>query len=100
MAWSSLVDMELSDEEKLDAVLPMPMDKPDYPCGLRICLTEQELEKLGLDDSCDIGDMIDLRCFAVVTSCSKTDVGCCRIELQITHMACENEMTEDEEDDD
>ena len=98
MAWSKLVDMEMDDEEKLDAVCPMPMPtKASYPYGLRLCLTHKELAKLGLDADCEIGDMIDLRCFAEVTSISKNDYGSgeeCRIELQITHMAAEDEMSE------
>jgi hypothetical protein len=96
MGWSKLIDMELSDDEKLDAYLPMPMDKPDYPCGLRICLTDSELEKLGLEDDCDIGDMIDMRCFGTVTSVHKGDQGS-RIEIQICAMSCENEMREDDQ---
>ncbi len=99
MAWSKLVDLELDDDDKLDMVMPMPMDRPDYPCGLRICLTENELEKLNLDDDCDVGDVIDLRAFAVVTSISKNDGAggqSCRIELQIQKLAVENEMTEED----
>lgn len=96
MAWSKLVDMELSDEDKLDTMMPMPMDRPDYPCGLRICLTKSELDKLGLDTDCEEGDMIDIRAFAVVTSCFKGN-GECRVELQIQKMAVENEMTEEED---
>ena len=100
MAWSKLVDMEMDDEEKLDAVCPMPMPtKASYPYGLRLCLTHKELAKLGLDADCEIGDMIDLRCFAEVTSISKNDYGSgeeCRIELQIQKMAIEDEMGEDE----
>lgn len=99
--WSKLVDMEMDDEEKLDAVCPMPMpSRPSYPYGLRICLTHKELEKLGLDAECNIGDMIDLRCFGTVTSISKNDVGdgeSCRIEIQIEKMAVEEEMGESEE---
>lgn len=98
MAWSKLIDMEMDDEEKLDACCPMPMpSRPNYPFGLRICLTHKELAKLGLDADCEIGDMIDLRCFAEVTSISTNDYGSgeeCRIELQITHMAAEDEMSE------
>ena len=81
MAWSKLVDMELDDEEKLDAAMPIPMaTKPDYPYGLKICLTHQELEKLDLDADCNVGDMIDMRCFGEVTSISK-DGDNCRIEI-------------------
>lgn len=98
--WSKLVSMELDDEDKLDFTAPMPVDRPDYPYGLRICLTEKELGKLGLDGDCEVGDMLDMRCFATVTSISKNDSGggsSCRIELQIEKMAVEDEMAEPED---
>ena len=98
MSWSKLVDMELDDEDKLDAPQPYPMPtKPDYPYGLRISLTEKELKKLGLEMPEKIGDMIDLRAFAVVTCMSQHDNGdgnCCRVELQIQKMSVESEMKE------
>lgn len=92
--------MELDDEDKLDSSGPIPMpSKPDYPYGLRISLTHRELEKLGLEADCEVGDMIDIRCFATVTSVSKSEDGdgqrCC-VELQIEKMAVENEMEEEE----
>ncbi len=99
MAWSKLVDLELDDDDKFDMMMPLPMDRPDYPCGLHICLTERELGKLDLDDDCEVGDVIDLRAFAVVTSISKNDGPAgqsCRIELQIQKLAVENEMTEED----
>lgn len=97
MAWSKLVDLELDDESKVDAVMPMPVDVPDYPYGLRICLTNRELEKLGLDTDVEEGDMIDIRCFGSVRCVTKAN-GDCRVEIQIEKMAVENEMTEDETD--
>jgi hypothetical protein len=85
MAWSKMVDMELDDESKLDAIMPIDMpSKPDYPYGLRICLTHEELDKLGLDHP-NKDDVIDLRAFAVVTSCTQTESEnghTCRVELQ------------------
>jgi hypothetical protein len=100
MAWSKLVDMELDDEDKMDACCPIPCPKPDYPYGLRISLTHKELEKLGLEPDCEVGDMIDIRCFAVVRSVSLNDSDngqtCC-IELQIEKMAVEDEMNESED---
>jgi len=97
--WSKLVDMELDDESQLNAAMPIAMpDKPRYPYGLRICLTHEELAKLGLEADCEIGDVIDLRAFAVVTSVSvnETESGKnCRVELQIEKLAVENESTED-----
>lgn len=101
MAWSKLVDMEMDDEDQLDAIMPIPMkDRPRYPYGLRICLSKSELAKLDLKPDCEIGDMIDIRCFAVATSVSinQNEGGDdCRVELQIIRMAVEDEMTESED---
>lgn len=100
MPWSKMVDMELDDESKLDAPQPYPMpEKPDYPYGLRICLTEKELKKLDIEAPQNIGEVIDLRAFAVVTSisCYKTEGSgddCCRVELQIQKLAVESEADE------
>lgn len=93
MAWGKMADMEMDDEDKLDTLMPLPMDRPDYPCGLRICLTARELKKLDLDDNCNVGDTVDLRCFAEVTSISK-DGDHVRVELQIQRMAAEDENSE------
>jgi hypothetical protein len=105
MGWSKLTDMAMSSEERADYGVPAALDdKPAYPYGLRIRLEDDQLEKLGLEADCDPGDIIDLRCFAVVTSVSinrradGTDCSC--VELQIQKLAIENEMTEEEEDDD
>jgi hypothetical protein len=99
MPWTNFADMAYTDDEKIDQVMPLPMDgRPDYPPGLCICLTEKELEKLGLDADCDVGDVIDLRAFACVRSVSKSDHGDgghCRIELQIEKLAIENESEEE-----
>jgi len=77
---------------------------PSYPYGLCISLNEDDLAKLGMDD-CQlpsIGDMIHLAAMAKVTSVSENQTTaedgavkkCCRIELQITHLATENEDEE------
>ncbi len=100
MGFTKLVDMELEDEDKYDAVQPIPMpSKPDYPYGLRICLNEKDLKKLGIEPPKNIGDIIDMRCFGEVTSisCDKRADGedCCRVEIQIQKMAVESEMEED-----
>lgn len=105
MAFRQLVSMERTDEEKRDAAMPVFFSGgSDYPCGLCICLTEAELEKLNLDDEeVEVGDYIDLRAFGRVTSVSKNDSGGgqkCRIEIQIEMLGVENEATEDDDDDD
>jgi hypothetical protein len=78
---------------------------PVYPYGLCISLTEEELAKMNMGDEPlpEVGDMIHLMAMAKVTSVSENervdDAGnktkCCRVELQITHLATENENEED-----
>ena len=99
------VDMRRTPEEKVEEaverIMPEPMDIPDVPYGLCISLTEKELEKLDLDDDCDVGDLVHLFAMAQVTSVSKRDTGNgseCRIELSIVSMAIEDESTEEEPD--
>ena len=95
--------MELSDDEKLDAIQPIAMpSKPDFPYGLRITLTEAELEKLGLDESeAEVGAMFHGHFMARVTSVSRNDDGdkkCCRVEAQIEDLGIESEDQENEKD--
>jgi hypothetical protein len=100
MPMGKLVDMEMDDEAALDAVTPIAMaSKSQYPYGLRICLTHDELAKLGLEADCEVGDYLDIRAFATVTSVHKSDGpggASCRVEMQIERMSCENEDHEDD----
>lgn len=96
-----LISMERTDDEKMEARVasysPSIADMPDVPAGLCICLTESELEKLDLDDDCEIGDMLHMMCMAKVTSISKQDSGSgakIRIEMSIVMMSVEDESTE------
>lgn len=94
--------MELTDDEKYDSVAPIPMpDRPDYPYGLRLCLTKAELDKLGLDPAeAVLGGVVHLHALAKITSvsCDESEYGDnCRIELQITDMEIESEDDENEE---
>lgn len=85
-----LIDMELNDESKLDAVMPIAMQmRPDYPYGLQITLCDEQLEKLGLGDDCEKDDAVRFEAYAVVTNVSRNDgtMGkSCRVELQIRKM--------------
>ena len=107
MYFSSMTDMARSPEEvKTDAPVTlgsMPPNGPLYPWGLCIRLEKDSLEKLGLDGEMpSVGDMIHLCAMAKVTSVSenemedgnggKTPNRC--VELQITHLATENEDQE------
>jgi len=93
---NGMVSMELDDDDKLDLAAPVELSgtQPDYPWGLRLCLTHRELGKLGLEADCSVGDTLVIRCCARVMSVSRTDGPMGpedRVELQITDMACEGE---------
>lgn len=105
MADTSLHDMAKTPKEKAESEYPMaicPRDD-DYPYGLSICVTHDELAKLDLDDECEVGDMVSFCAIARVTSVSKseseTSGKTCRIELQITHMGVDDVESSDEPDD-
>lgn len=100
-------DMELSDDEALEMASPcavMPDKKllPQYPWGLRISLTQDELAKLKIDPAtCNIDGMMHLHAIARVTSvsCDKRQDGTenHRVELQIEQLAVESEDEENAE---
>lgn len=89
-----LVSMELDDEDQMDMAIPIgdKVVQPRFPWGLRISLSEDELEKLGLDyKDAGVGDYLEFKARACVTSASemKQEGGktCCRVELQIEEMS-------------
>ena len=98
-----MIDMALTPAEKLESAMPYAIGSTNnYPYGLCICLGNDQLEKLGLEEECEVGDFIHLFALAKVTSVSKNDTGegeKVRIELQITHMGLESEDEENEEGD-
>lgn len=105
--WSRMVDVALTEEEQLETIAPCPPDlsnAPRYPWGLTISLDEKTLAKLGLDEDPEVGDYIDLRAFASVTSVSRNERGngeiSRRIELQIERLAVEDEDQEETPDGD
>lgn len=104
MAFGKLVDMAITAIERTKDMFGYSSvgapDQPVYPWGLSISLCDAELEKLGLDAECDVGDLLDARCMMRVTSVSQnetTDGKRCRIELQIIMMGVEDEEHEAEE---
>ena len=98
---ADLVSMELDDEDKTDMMMPEMPAAPDFPYGLRICLTDAELEKQGLSDECEVGDVLYFCACARVTSVSKNETAAggksCRIEMQIEAMCPDPDMHEEEE---
>lgn len=99
----TMTSMELDDEEKLDAAMPIPMpDKPEFPYGLKICLTEAEFKKLDLDmKDAEIGGIFHGHFLARITSVSASDGpngACCRVEAQIEDLEIESEDEENARD--
>ena len=91
--------MELDDEEKLDFNAPLPVDKPEFPYGLRITLTGDELAKLDLDQSgAFVGGIIHGHFLGRIT-CVRCDGDSSRVEVQIENLAIESEDAEDEDED-
>jgi len=95
-----MVDMSYDPEEireKQDMMMAGPAlpRTPQYPCGLSISLSDDELEKLCLDgDLPAVGDLLEFFATAKVTSAQMTESvdpsgapkKCCRVELQIVGM--------------
>lgn len=105
----TMVSMELDDEDKMDARQPIAMqDRPDFPYGLRISLTEKEIEKLDIDhSSLKVGGLIHLHGFARITSVGSSehrsesgDGKSQHCELQIEDLSIESEDEENENEDD
>ncbi len=91
----SMKSMEIPENEPADSLTKL-FDRDDtrFPPGLRLILTDQELETLELDKSCAFGDEIHI--FAMARVCCISE-HC--ITLQIESMAVEDEDTENEEED-
>lgn len=97
------VKSELADSPQATPCPPSNPKVPVYPYGLCISITEEEMPKLGIDELPEVDDMIHIMAMAKVTSVSdreETDgsgnkTRHCRIELQITHLATEDESTEE-----
>lgn len=110
--FQAMVDMAKSPEDVKKELTQYPMGVstsgkdgpavPVYPYGLCISFSQDELDKLKIEGGCSVGDMIHLCAMARVTSCSESEMETadgekkrnCRVELQITHLATENEDEE------
>ena len=92
------VDLRLDPASAPAAEAPSMLSAPDYPSGLRIPVTHEELEKLGINEDPNVGDLIHFAAMAEVLSFTSGDGEGGphrRVELQITAISCmENESTE------
>jgi hypothetical protein len=84
-----------AERERLKDMFSPSDDALEYPPGCCLCLTDEVLKKLDLDEMPELGDTIHLCLMAKVTEASDGKMGR-RIELQVTDLACENEDAENE----
>ena len=101
-----LVSMAIkpSTSESLYACAPAPICSP-YPYGLRINLSQEQMEALGMTGLPVAGTTVHMEATAVVTRASSEDpdadgdVDYLCVEMQITEMAIEDAADPDEDDD-
>lgn len=70
---------------------------PQYPYGLNLCLNDEVLNKLNLDNDCEVGDHVQFHCLARVTSCAEHEGSGRRVELQIVAMSAESDEDDENE---
>ena len=88
-----MVSMETPEDDRPDSLTKLfDRDKTRFPPELRLTFTDDTLEKLGIDRSCEYGSTIHL--FALARVCAIHENGVC---LQIESMAVEDEDTENDE---
>ena len=84
----------MTDMRKESSPIMGQLGQPEYPCGLCIHLTDEELKKLQLSDDVEVGDMIHMHVLAKVTSVNSSDHEVMgehnSVGLQITHIAAES----------
>ncbi len=90
----AMIDMARTPKDMISdgsgAIMGIGMLHDRYPCGLSISMDHIDLEKLGLDDNCDVGDILQGSILAKVTSVSRRDTPRgpeCRVEMQITNIS-------------
>ena len=98
-----MIDMAKSEEEmQKDSSPVLAGGQEKYPYGLRIYLTNDELEKLGVDSSdWEVGATFHLHALAKVVSVSSNetvDGKNFNASLQITHLCGESEESENTDD--
>lgn len=102
-----LIDMARDTGATPDSQIPFtvgapPISEPQYDHGLHVAFNHDTLLKLDLDTDVEVGDMLEMRCMAKVTSVSKHDTGDgekCRVELVLSHIGLEDEEDEESEED-
>lgn len=88
-----MVSLELDDDSILDMDCPIPIgvkDRPTYPYGTQICLTDAECKKLDVDAAeAFVGGMVHIHAMGRITSVSSNETSSGtrqRVEIQLESM--------------
>lgn len=89
---------KLSEASKDGMMMSGLSDLPDYDCGLCGSFNKESLDKLDMDSDVNVGDYLDIRSLAKVTSIhmkpGSNEID--RVDFCMTHIAVENEDEEGE----
>lgn len=91
-------DMAHTPHEQEQTATPA-VSENSYPYGIAMTLSNDELEKLGLDcseEECQVGNYLHIHALAEVTGFHASKDGH-TLNLQITHMKVEDEGAEDDD---
>ena len=91
-----MVSMKKSKEKLKEEKKPYDFPQDEYPYGLRICLDNESLKKLGVKNTFAVGTVLKLEAVVEVSSASmrETESGPeFSMDLQITEMELEKENT-------
>jgi hypothetical protein len=94
------MEREVSAAEKVYGGAPAAIQPNPYPYGLRLCLTMEELEKLGYSELPPAGTECRIEAVACVVRCTSEDPDAdgdcdyCAIELQIKELGLEEDAEE------
>lgn len=95
-----LVNLELKPAEaEAETTEAKENEKPIYPYGLCLHITDETLAKLGLE-GCDVGDELHIMAVAKVIGTSEQEYEGGKhatLDVQITEMGCEMAEEEEEE---
>lgn len=88
-----MVSMLRGEADRMADFMPAERSGPDVEPGMCVCFSDKTLERFGLDDDVEPGDLLHLRVMIQATSVHKDDNGV-RIEAAIIAGCVEDEMDE------
>lgn len=96
-----MTEMKMTKAEKKETspMVASAYDGPDYPYGLKLCLDNASLEKLGLDTLPKVGAKMMVHAMGVVVEVSQHESAnheSRRVEIQIQRLGVEDEDESDE----